>query len=216
MNVYKKLALAREKFHAAKVEKTGFNNFAKYAYFELADFTVPALSIFADVGLVGVVSFGIDAAKLTIVDTDKPEDQIVIESPMSTCEMKGLHAVQQLGAVQSYLRRYLWVAALEIVEHDALDATTGKSEPAKKGEVKADMKASGPELIFNSLQPEEQIYCRKIAARVVELMPDVSRVVDMLDNEGMDAEHKTGVWWLLDSATRSAIKREQDKMKSPT
>jgi len=31
--------------------------------------------------------------------------------------------VQNLGAVQTYLRRYLWVAALEIVEHDALDSS---------------------------------------------------------------------------------------------
>ncbi len=31
-----------------------------------------------------------------------------------------------MGAVETYQRRYLWVAALEIVEHDALDATTGK------------------------------------------------------------------------------------------
>lgn len=39
--------------------------------------------------------------------------------------------MQNLGAVISYLRRYLWVNAFEIVEHDALDATTGKDEPAK-------------------------------------------------------------------------------------
>jgi hypothetical protein len=30
-----------------------------------------------------------------------------------------------LGAVQTYIRRYLWVAALEIVEHDVVDASAG-------------------------------------------------------------------------------------------
>jgi hypothetical protein len=40
--------------------------------------------------------------------------------------------VQNLGAVISYLRRYLWVNAFEIVEHDALDATTGSVEIDKR------------------------------------------------------------------------------------
>jgi len=33
--------------------------------------------------------------------------------------------VQNIGAVETYQRRYLWVTAMEIVEHDALDSTTG-------------------------------------------------------------------------------------------
>jgi hypothetical protein len=49
---------------------------------------------------------------------------------MSSAELKGCHPVQNLGAVQTYLRRYLYTAAFELVEHDALDATTG-SAPVK-------------------------------------------------------------------------------------
>ena len=52
---------------------------------------------------------------------------------MSTAELKGCHAIQNLGAVQTYLRRYLWVTAMEIVENDALDAVTG-SDVSKKAE----------------------------------------------------------------------------------
>ncbi len=36
-----------------------------------------------------------------------------------------IEEVQNLGAVQTYIRRYLWVAALEIVEHDVVDASAG-------------------------------------------------------------------------------------------
>jgi hypothetical protein len=57
---------------------------------------------------------------------------IMFTSPMSSAALKGCHDVQNLGAVISYLRRYLWVNAFEIVEHDALDATTGAVEVAKK------------------------------------------------------------------------------------
>jgi hypothetical protein len=46
---------------------------------------------------------------------------------MGSAALKGCHEVQNIGAVETYQRRYLWVAALEIVEHDALDS----SEPLK-------------------------------------------------------------------------------------
>ena len=126
MNVYQKLNEARERFHQSKLNKSGQNKFAGYKYFELSDFVVPALQIFKEVGLTSVISFGKETADMRIVNNEKPDEVIVIESPMSSAALKGCHEVQNLGAVQTYLRRYLWVAALEIVEHDALDATTGK------------------------------------------------------------------------------------------
>ena len=141
MNVYQKLNLAREKFHAAEIKKSGHNKFAGYYYFELADFIVPALKIFKEVGLTSVIRFEADIATMEIVNNEKPEDRIYILSPMSEASLKGCHPVQNLGAVETYIRRYLWVAALEIVEHDALDATTGsapvetkpKKEPVDEG-----------------------------------------------------------------------------------
>lgn len=131
MNVYQRLNTARQVFHASAIKKSGHNKFAGYDYFELSDFVVPALRIFDSVGLVGLVSFDNDGAQLTVINVDKPEEQIVFRSPMSEANLKGCHPVQNLGAVQTYIRRYLWVIALEIVEHDALDATTG-SEPKQK------------------------------------------------------------------------------------
>jgi hypothetical protein len=60
--------------------------------------------------------------------------KIEITSPMSEAALKGCHAVQNLGAVQTYIRRYLWVTALEIVEHDAIDSSSGADvEVALKG-----------------------------------------------------------------------------------
>ena len=128
MNVYQKLNAARAKFHSIELKKSGHNKFAGYKYFELGDFIIPALEIFKEHGLTGIISFGKETADLRIVNNEKPEEVIVIESPMSSAALKGCHEVQNLGAVQTYLRRYLWVAALEIVEHDALDS----SKPVEK------------------------------------------------------------------------------------
>jgi hypothetical protein len=128
MNVYQRLNAAREAFHSQELRKSGHNKFAGYQYFELGDFVVPALAIFKHVGLTSVISFGADQAVMRIVNTEKPEDFIEITSPMSEANLKGCHPVQNLGAVQTYTRRYLWVAALEIVEHDAIDS----NEPVKQ------------------------------------------------------------------------------------
>jgi hypothetical protein len=125
MNVYQKLNEARNLFHQAPLKKTGKNSFAGYSYFELGDFVVPALEIFKKVGLTSIISFKQDEATMQIINTDKPDEVVTITTPMSEANLKGCHPVQNLGAVQTYIRRYLWVAAMEIVEHDALDSTTG-------------------------------------------------------------------------------------------
>lgn len=127
MNVLRKLNAARKQFHERQIKKTGYNDFAKYEYFELGDFLVPALQICESLNLSAVVSFGVELATMTLTDLDDGS-QFVITSPMSTAKLKACHEVQNLGAVQTYLRRYLWVAALEIVEHDALNMTHGKDE----------------------------------------------------------------------------------------
>ena len=135
MSAHAKLMKARIKLQGMELRKSGENKFAGYKYFELGDFVIPALEIFKQVGLTSVIRFTVDHAFMEIVNTEKPEEKIVISSPMSTAALKGCHEVQNLGAVQTYIRRYLWVAALEIVEHDALDATTGKGE--KKSYIKS-------------------------------------------------------------------------------
>jgi hypothetical protein len=131
MSVYKKLQEARIELQSKPLKKSGKNKFAGFEYFELGDFLPTIQTIFTEKGLCGTITFYTDLAILTIVDVDKPEDKIEFKSPMSTAELKGCHAIQNLGAVQTYLRRYLWVAAMEIVEHDSLDAITGKDDPKK-------------------------------------------------------------------------------------
>jgi len=124
MNVYKKLMQARIDLQNTTLTKSGHNKFAGYKYFELGDFIPAIQNIFNGLGLCGTISYTNDLATLTIVDMSDLS-KIEITSPMSEAALKGCHAVQNLGAVQTYIRRYLWVAALEIVEHDALDSSEG-------------------------------------------------------------------------------------------
>lgn len=204
MNVYQKLNAARKEFHQSKLKKTGQNKFAGYSYFELGDFIIPALEIFNQIGLTGIVSFGTETAELRIINNDKPEEMIIISSPMSSAALKGCHEVQNLGAVQTYLRRYLWVAALEIVEHDALDATTGNSNPLGKIKPTDGIKIS---------DSRENVIA-DVAAAIEERME-----VDDIDGAygeyiGItDSEEKIVLWTKLGSKTRAAIKKHGELVK---
>ena len=84
----------------------------------------------------GLFRYDKELAKLTITDVDDGT-AVEITSPMGSAALKGCHEVQNIGAVETYQRRYLWVTAMEIVEHDALDSTTGSEKskvlPTKTG-----------------------------------------------------------------------------------
>lgn len=145
MSVHAKLMQARIALQSKKLAKTGKNKFAGYNYFELADFLPTVQEIFAQIGLCGVVSYGKEEATLSIYNSEDPDDVIEVCSPMSSAALKGAHEIQNLGAVQTYLRRYLWVTAMEIVEHDALDAVLGSDEPSSaKGASKRSAPVASP------------------------------------------------------------------------
>lgn len=122
MSVHKKLMQARIKLQGMELKKSGENKFAGYKYFELGDFLPQTMQIFSDLDLASVVSFDNEFARLCITDCEDGTT-ITITSPMAEANLKGAHPIQNLGAVESYQRRYLWLCAMEIVEHDIIDAS---------------------------------------------------------------------------------------------
>jgi hypothetical protein len=128
MSVHKKLMQARIKLQGMKLNKSGENKFAGYKYFELGDFLPQTMQIFHDLELASVVSFDQEFARLCITDCEDGTT-ITITSPMAEANLKGAHPIQNLGAVESYQRRYLWLCAMEIVEHDVIDASEPQAQP---------------------------------------------------------------------------------------
>jgi ERF superfamily len=128
MPVFNKLMEARMRLHKMELKKSGENKFAGYRYFELGDFLPQTMQIFHDLKMASVVSFTEELATLTILDLED-SSQIAITSPMAQANLKGAHPIQNLGAVESYQRRYLWLAAMEIVENDVIDASPGAAPP---------------------------------------------------------------------------------------
>lgn len=137
MNLYKKLQTARLALQNTKLRKSGHNRFAGFKYFELGDLLPHINNIFDDLGIFSAFSINKEGlAVLTIVNTDKPEEALIFTSPIADAQVKGTTPVQALGAVHTYLKRYLYLNALEIVENDVLDASVGTKRLVTEDETK--------------------------------------------------------------------------------
>ena len=214
MSVLSKLMQARLLLQAAPLKKSGHNKFAGYHYFELGDFLPTVQQIFSDLGLCGLVSYTADIATLTITDLETDKG-VSITSPMGSAALKGCHEVQNIGAVETYQRRYLWVTAMEIVEHDALDSVTGSPDAALKAEPKSAKSVPADEL---SKQDADTVaFLTAIAGNVRSMIvrKDVAGAYDEIESHNLEIELKTALWALLDSKERSAIKAEATLRKQP-
>lgn len=188
MAVRSKLAQARLKFLEANAKKTGKNMNMQFMYFELSDIVPIALSIFAELGLVTMTNFDDKegVASMTVFDADDESEGITFTAPyreiapiISNAGKQVTNELQALGSSITYLRRYLWMMVLDIVEHDDIDGELiGKEEkPAPKKEKKQskpktaeERKEIAKEVVVNEEATKEQIdtlkaKCKELIAK---------------------------------------------------
>ena len=131
MSIYAKLAQARVKLQKENLKKTGNNR--NFKYFELKDFLPRVNEIFDELKMCAVVRYSSELATLTIYDCEKDES-IEFTSPMVQKALPSGTEIQNLGAIQTYQRRYLYLTALEIVEDDLVDSIPPEKPDQKKQE----------------------------------------------------------------------------------
>ena len=160
MNLYQKLLKARAMFLEADVKKSGKHMKLTFKYFELDDIVPTAIRVFGEVGLIPVVNFTADTATMTIIDTDNSEDSVTFSAPfiqgepiVSNAGNQVTSAIQALGASITYMRRYLYMIALDICESDGIDSGVNDAPspaekpkapatPAERAETKKNLTAS--------------------------------------------------------------------------
>ncbi len=125
MNVYEKIQKVKLDLLNAKLKKSGENRFSGFKYFELADFLPMLIKLCNDVGLFTAISLHTALAYLQITNIEDPKETLRYTSPMKDLELKGCNSVQALGGTETYSRRYLYLAAFDIVESDMFDANAG-------------------------------------------------------------------------------------------
>ena len=210
MNVYQRLLTARAKFLEHGVSKSGKHMELRYKYFELDDIVPIAIGIFTEVGLVPLVSFTDEQAIMTMVNTDNPDETIQFSCPMRyPSENKMVNPVQALGAAQTYLRRYLYMIALDICEPDTIEPTTEKDDnapapkappatPEQREEVKKELTAPADNATETQLKG-----LKRVLKKLKDAQPDKEEMIAKIavQTEGFTKISKSDCETLIERIT---------------
>ena len=132
MNLFEKIQAIRVDLKNEELKQTGWNSYAEYSYFELDDFLTPLNRLMKEYKMTAIPSFNREVATLTAINIENPEEMFTITSPFGSAQLKGCHEVQNIGATETYQRRYLYQALFDISESDALNKTQGKPSKTSK------------------------------------------------------------------------------------
>lgn len=121
MNIYQKIQSVKIKLMGENIKKSGHNKFSNFKYYELSDFEPKITELCSELGLLIKFNFTSTEGILTIINTEKPDEKTEYAVPMAKPELKGCNEVQILGGSMTYLKRYLYMNAFSITEHDQFD-----------------------------------------------------------------------------------------------
>ncbi len=198
-NIYQRLADLKVELQQKEIPKSGKNEALGYKYHELRDFLPVITELNQQHGLLSVFDNDTEneVAVLRIYNTDKPDEYIDVRVQYVSAEMQPkTDPIQKLGATQTYLRRYAYMNAYDIIEHDIVDASAG-SEP-KKPKVNTD----------------EAI--KKLKAWVKERVGDKAPEVEKSAMTNLGIEKWSDVEWGDNSSKKAVfdeLKDEIDKVK---
>ena len=123
MNIYEKVNKIKKELSETEIKKSGHNKHLNFKYHELSDFLGVINTLNEKHGVNEHISVGIETSTLTLTNTEKPEETIVTSVPTVMADMQPKNdSIQKLGATLTYLRRYLYLQAYSITEHEIVDA----------------------------------------------------------------------------------------------
>ena len=158
-DIYKELQEVRFELSQKKLKKSGKNKHLNFDYFGLGDFLPTATKLLNNHGItpifrIEIDNTGVEYAYLTMV---KGNEQIMFRTPTANPQASN-NPIQMLGSKITYMRRYLYLIALDIIENDSVDPSIGETqnkadELCTPGQI-ATIKANG-KLIANELKELE-------------------------------------------------------------
>lgn len=176
------------------LKKSGRNTFQKYSYFELKDFMPTVRMLCKKHGLATQFNIVGDNAYLHVYDLETgcfrrwthelPEpDNTTTNKQGQTIIVKDTEKEKVKGALETYARRYLYLAFLELTDGDAIDSgDVSQQKQQKKEQTKS-----------KSSKPTNKKY------------PTPKQVIDQIREELGDAYNKETATKLLEKYVRDDI-----------
>ena len=120
--------LLRVDFLNENVKKTGFNQYSNFSYYQLDDILPVCTRIGAKYRVIMLYAIEKERAILTMINLDDLEDMMFFDMPVADAAVRGGTAIQNLGAMMTYTKRYLYMDAFSIAEPDEMDADIGREK----------------------------------------------------------------------------------------
>lgn len=137
-NVYTKIMKVRKEFKNSQIKKSGKNEFQNFSYLELSDFIPTAIDLCESVGLYTHTNIGTitnkEYATMTVVNVDNPEEKVVysLELPCISKEGAFNNKIQDIGKMETYIRRYLYMLFLDIAVADSVDSEDNRPKRSSR------------------------------------------------------------------------------------
>lgn len=132
VNVYRALQIMRVTLQEKDIKKSGHNDYGKYDYFELSDFLPEINKLALENNIVCIYEITDKDAILHIADIENFENRVDFRIPIAELTLKGANAIQNIGGLTTYTRRYLYMIAFEIAENDEFDPSQKPVEDEEK------------------------------------------------------------------------------------
>lgn len=173
-NIYQKINELKKEFSTIEVKKSGKNAHLGFKYHELSDFLGIIAHLNVKYGVAEHISINNEQATLTLTNTDDPSEQIQVSVPFVMADMQTKNdSIQKLGATLTYLRRYLYVQAYAITEHDVIDA-----QNLKEVKVDNDNQAKKFFAFVKQLAPNDQV-ATDLARKFLKEGYDINSLADI-------------------------------------
>lgn len=135
LNIYHKLNIARKMLLDSQIKKTGKNIALEFTYFTLDDIVPHIIKIFNELGIIHKITINEKVATITIINCDNDKEVIEFALPfipitpiITNTGKKATNEMQALGSSITYIRRYLYLIALDICEEDTIDKNLEKED----------------------------------------------------------------------------------------
>ncbi len=126
MNLNQSIIKIRVDLQNSTIKKSGKNKHAGFSYYELSDFLPKLNELMLENGINDIVSINNELASITLVKDAERETYsipfIMFETPLANSGKKMMQDIQYLGALNTYLKRYLYLNAFGITDGEVIDS----------------------------------------------------------------------------------------------
>lgn len=204
MNLLSKIESLKLDVSQSDIKRSGKNTFQHYQYFELKDFMPVVRKLTKKYGLATQFNVIGDRAYLNVFDLESgcfrrwshelpPYDRTTVNKAGVETAVKGTEMEKSKGALETYARRYLYLAFLELTDGDPIDSGDMSPQQNQNKQKQKNKKYPSPKAVMEQLHEElGDAYTKEKATQLLQkyveediTTPGIQKLVlDLINKEG--------------------------------